>query len=65
MPATLAPLYAPLGLPGMSLRLAVLSLAEGLGKTVPDVKREDTITGAEAIAIGHEALGEIFPAMRD
>ena len=65
MPESVAPLDAPLGLLGKSLLLAVLAFAKGLGKTVPDIKREDTITGAHAIAIGHEALGEIFPAMRD
>ena len=42
-----------------------LAFAQGLGKTVPDIKPEDTITGAHAIAIGHEILGDIFPAMRD
>jgi phospholipase C len=50
---------------GRSLLLAILGLAQGLGKTVPDIKPEDTITGAQAIAIGHETLGDIFPAMRD
>ena len=29
------------------------------------LKPEDTITDAHAIAIGHEILGDIFPAMRD
>jgi phospholipase C len=65
MHESLAPLDAPLGPLGKSLLLAVLGLAQGLGKTVPDVKREDTITGARAIALGHEILGDIFPAMRD
>jgi hypothetical protein len=40
-------------------------MAEGFGKPVPDLKPEDTISGADAIAIGHEVLGELFPAMRD
>ncbi len=40
-------------------------MAQGLGKTVPQLKPEDTITGAEAIALGHEILDEICPAMRD
>ena len=65
MHESLAPLDAPLGLLGKSLLLAVLAFAQGLGKTVPDIKPEDTITGAHAIAIGHEILGDIFPAMRD
>ena len=65
MHESLTPLDAPLGLLGKSLLLAVLAFAQGLGKTVPDIKPEDTITGAHAIAIGHETLGDIFPAMRD
>ena len=58
-------LDAPLGLLDKSLLLAVLAFAQGLGETVPDLKPEDTITGAHAIAIGHEILGDIFPTMRD
>jgi phospholipase C len=65
MPQTLVPLDAPLGLLGKSLFFAVLGLAHGLGAAVPDIKPEDTITGAQAVAIGHEALGELFPMMRD
>lgn len=59
---SLAPLDAPLG---KSLLLAILGLAQGLRKTVPDFKPGDTITGAHAIAIGQEVLGDIFPRMRD
>ena len=62
MHESLVPLDAPLGLLGKSLLLAVLAFAQGLGKTIPDIKPEDTITGAEAIAIGHEILGDVFPA---
>jgi phospholipase C len=65
MHESLAPLDAPLGLLGKSLLLAVLAFAQGLGKTVPDIKPEDPITGQQAIDIGHEILGDIFPAMRD
>jgi phospholipase C len=65
MPETLVPLDAPLGVLGKSLLSAILAFAQGLGKTVPDIKPDDTITGAQAIAIGHEALGELFPSMRD
>jgi hypothetical protein len=46
MHESLAPLDAPLGLLGKSLLLAVLAFAHGLGKTIPDIKPEDTITGA-------------------
>jgi phospholipase C len=62
---SLVPLDAPLGLLGKSLLFAVFAMAEGFGKPVPDLKPEDPITGAQAIAIGHEILGEVFPAMRD
>lgn len=62
---SLAPLDAPLGLLGKSLLLAVLAFGQGLGRTIPDIKSDDTITGAHAIAIGDEILGDIFPAMRD
>jgi phospholipase C len=65
MPETLVPLDAPLGVLGKSLLFAILAFAQGLGKTVPDIKPDDTITGAQAIAIGHEALGELLPSMRD
>ena len=59
------PLDAPLGLLGRSLLLSVLGFAEGLGKTVPRIEPDDTLTGGQAIAIGQETLGDIFPAMRD
>jgi phospholipase C len=62
---SLVPLDAPLGQLGKSLLFAVFAMAEGFGKPVPDLKPEDPITGAEAIELGHETLGEFFPAMRD
>jgi phospholipase C len=65
MPESFVALDAPLGMLGKSLLLAVLGLAKGLGKTVPDVKREDTITGAQFIAMCRDAAGELFPALRD
>jgi phospholipase C len=65
MPETMVPLDAPIGMLGKALLSAVLGLAKGLGKTVPDLRPEDTITGAQAIAIGREAVGEIFPSIRD
>jgi hypothetical protein len=43
----------------------VLAVAQDLGKPVPAVTPEDTITGSQAIAIGHDILGELFAAMRD
>jgi phospholipase C len=42
----------------------VFALAADLGKTVPDIKPEDTITGTQGLAIGHDILGDLFPAMR-
>ena len=65
MHESIAPLDAPLGLLGKSLLLGVLALAEDFGKTVPTINPNDTMTGAQAIAIGHEILGELFPSMRD
>ena len=62
---SLVPLDAPLSLLGKSLLFAVFAMAEGFGQPVPDLKPEDPITGAEAIALAHETLGEVFPAMRD
>jgi phospholipase C len=61
MHESIAPLDAPLGLLGKSLLFGVLAFAKGLGKPIP----EDTISGAQAVAIGHEILGELFPAMHD
>jgi phospholipase C len=62
---SLVPLDAPLSMLGKSLLFAVFAMAEGFGKPVPDLKPEDPIAGAEAIALAHETLGELFPAMRD
>jgi hypothetical protein len=45
MHESVAPLDAPLGLLGKSLLLGVLAFAQGLGRTVPAIKPEDTITG--------------------
>jgi phospholipase C len=65
MHESVAPLDAPLGLLGKSLLFGVLAFAQGLGKPTPQITPEDTISGAQAIAIGHEILGELFPAMHD
>jgi phospholipase C len=56
---------SPLGLLGKSLLFGFLAVAHDLGKPVPAVTPEDTITGSQAIAIGHDILGELFPAMHD
>jgi phospholipase C len=65
MPDPLLALDAPLGLLGKTLLLSVLSMAQKFGKPVPAIDPDATMTGSEAIAIGHDVLGEIFPAMRD
>ena len=65
MHESLAPLDAPLGMLGKSLLLAVLAFAKGMGKPVPDIKPEDTITGTQAISLGQEALGDIFPGLHE
>jgi phospholipase C len=64
MPESVAPLDAPLGLLGKSVLLGVLALAQGMGRTVPEIKPEDTITGAQGVAVAHEILGELFPTRR-
>jgi phospholipase C len=64
MPDTLVPLDAPLGLIGKSLFLAVLGLGAGLGATVPHINPNQELTGAQALAITHEILGDLFPALR-
>jgi phospholipase C len=65
MPEAVVPLDAPLGLLGRSLLFSVLALAQGRGLAVPDIKQDDPVTGAQAVAIAHEVLGGFFPNMRD
>ena len=65
MPEAVVPLDAPLGLLGRSLLFSVLAMAEDRGLTVPDIKQDDPVTGAQAVAIAHEVLGDFFPNMRD
>ena len=65
MPEAVVPLDAPLGLLGRSLLFSILAMAEDRGTTVPDIKQDDPVTGAEAVAIAHEVLGDYFPNMRD
>jgi hypothetical protein len=64
MAEPLMPLDAPLNGLGKALFGGVLALAQGMGATVPQVEPDAVITGAEAIAIGQDALGDLFPAMR-
>jgi phospholipase C len=65
MPDSVIPLDAPLGLLGKTLLLSVLSMAKMFGKPVPDIDPNAPMTGSEALAMGHDLLGEVFPAMRD
>ena len=64
MTESLMPLDAPLNGLGKALFAAVLALGKGMGATVPDLPPDAVITGAEAIAMSHEILGDLFPAMR-
>jgi phospholipase C len=65
MPEAVVPLDAPLGPLGRSLLFSVLAMAQSHGVSVPDIKQDDPVTGAQAVAIAHEILGEFFPNMRD
>jgi phospholipase C len=65
MPESVVPLDAPLGLLGRSLLFSALAMAQRGGLTVPDIKQDDPVTGAQAVAIAHEILGDVFPNMRD
>jgi hypothetical protein len=61
MPEAVVPLDAPLGLLGRSLLFSVLALAQGRGLAVPDIKQDDPVTGAQAVAIAHELMGDLSP----
>ena len=60
----LIPLDEPLNRLAKALVGGLLALGKGLGATVPDVSPDAEITGAQAIAIGHDVLGDLFPSMR-
>jgi phospholipase C len=64
MPESLLPLDAPLQELGQALFAGVLALAKGMGATVPEQEADAVLTGAEAIEICQDALGDIFPLMR-
>jgi phospholipase C len=64
MPESLMPLDAPLNGLGKSLLGGLLALGKSMGATVPDVAPDAEITGAQAVAVGQEVLGDLFPAMR-
>ena len=58
------PLDAPLNGLGKALLGGLLALGKSMGATVPDVSPDAVITGAQAITIGQDVLGDLFPAMR-
>ena len=65
MTAPLMPLDAPINGLGKALLGGLLALGKVMEYPVPTLDPDAVITGAEAIAIGHDVLGDIFPAMRD
>ena len=64
MPESLMPLDAPLNGVGKALVGGVLALGKAMGATVPDVAPDAETTGAQAIAMLHDVVGDLFPAMR-
>ncbi len=63
MPESLVPLDAPLDKLGQALFHGVFTLGKLMGAPVPEVSLDAGITGAQAIAMGHDVLGDLFPAM--
>jgi phospholipase C len=64
MTEPLMPLAAPLNGLGKALFGGLMALGEEMGVTVPDVAPEAVITGEQAIGMGHDMFGDLFPAMR-
>ncbi|MDN5765139.1 MAG: hypothetical protein L0H78_04905 [Humibacillus sp.] len=64
MPESLLPMDAPINGLGKALLGGVLALGKGMGVAVPELSPDAVISGAEAIAMGQELLGDLFPAMR-
>ena len=64
LPPSAQSLDAQLGLLGMSLVQAVLGLGAGLGASVPSLDPRAPLTGTDALALAHDVLGDVFPAMR-
>jgi hypothetical protein len=40
-------------------------MAQDRGLPVPHIKQDEPVTGAQAVAIAHELMGDLFPNMRD
>jgi phospholipase C len=67
MHESIAPLDAPLGLLDKSFLFGILTLAKDLDKPLPKDLPDPhaTITGAQALALGHEIPRDLFPNVRD
>lgn len=63
-PSSLVPMEAPLGVLAQALFAGVVSLGKGMRAAVPEVDFKQPMSGAEALEIGHEILGELFPTLR-
>jgi hypothetical protein len=37
---------------------------KGKGLTLPDIKQDDPVTGAQAVEIAHGIMGDVFPNLR-
>jgi len=61
--AALMPPDLPISPMGRGLVLMGLSLAKDLGQTVPDIKPDTPLTGAEGVALIRGVLGHMFPGL--
>ena len=64
MPEELFELDAPLGDLGYALVSGAVALARSFGRSVPDTKPDPSMPGEQALALAHEALGDVFPLLR-
>ena len=62
--AALVPPNAPLSPLAQALVGVSVELAKHFGQPVPDIKDPGELTGAEGLAIVHEATGHLFPGLR-
>ncbi len=65
MPDSIFPLDAPLGMLGQALVGAVMSYGTEFGVPIPKLPEGTTMTGAKAIELSTEVLGELFPLLRE
>ena len=64
MPESLMPLDAPLNAVGKALVGSVLALGKAMGTTEPEAALDADTTGAHAIAMLQDMVGDLFPAIR-